>query len=181
MASGRGLTQIYGPGQIYINPTDLTGTSGNGLGYSRNGCTLRPGFAAGALKSDERGVELLKKVYAGCDWIFTSMLIQWFSAVRDALFPGFTDANGILYSNSKVLGTEITPVKMLWVPDDSANIPAVYFRKAVPHIEASAAILLALGENPQPSMFPVVFTNASAQDGTPASTVQVKLLANITL
>lgn len=181
MASGRGLTQIYGPGEIFITPTDLTGTSGSGLGHTEGGCTLIPGFATGVLKSDERGAELLKEVYAGCDWIFVATLIQWDAAQRSVLFPGFNISGGVNYGNSVILGTEITPVKMLWVPDDKTVIPSVYFRKAVPHIEATARIRLALGDSPKPAGFPVVFRNASAQDSTPATSVQVELLANITL
>lgn len=176
MATGRGLTQIYGPGELFINPTDLTGTSGTGLGYTADGVFLRPGFAVGECRADERGVELLKEVFAGCDWTLTAMLIQWNSNVSAQLFPGV-----LPYSGSKILGTEIAPVKLLWVPDDKTVVPAIYFRKAVPHVEAAAAIQFALGQDPKPVKFPVVFRNASAQDSVPASTVQIALLAGITL
>lgn len=177
MASGRGLTQIFGPGEIYINPTDLTGTSGTGLGYSEDGYILRPNLNAISVRPDERGAELLKKIHGGIAWVFAGNLIQWNATIAGYLFPGTTKQ----YSNTLLLGSEIAPVKMLYVPEDTTNNPCVYFRKAVAHIEASAAIRLMLGERPRPAAFPIVFENATAQDSSRDDSVQVDVLANIVL
>lgn len=177
MATGRGLDQIFGPGELYINPTDLTGTSGTGLGYTEDGVVLRPNLNAVAVRPDERGVELLKKIHGGVSWMLAANLIQWNATLAARLFPG-TD---VQYRKTLLLGSEITPVKLLYVPEDTTNNPCIYFRKAVGNIEASAAIRLSLGERPRPAVFPIVFENATAQDSSYDDSVQIALLANIVL
>lgn len=182
MASGRGLTQIFGPGEMFWEPSDLSGTSGTGLGYTKSGIKIYPNFAASKIRADEKGVELLKEIFAGCDWVIAALLIQWDSNTVPRLFPGLNPSAARMdYGNSVLKGSAIPTGKLLWVPEDTTNVPAVYFRKASPHVEAAAEIMLALGDNPQPAAFPIVFTNASAADSVPATTVQVRPLANITL
>lgn len=182
MASGRGLTQLFGPGELFWEPSDVSGSSGTGLGYTKSGIRLSPNFAASKIRADEKGVELLKEIFAGCDWVLTAMLIQWDANVVGRLFPGLNPSGLLMdYGNSVKKGSAITQGKLLWVPEDTTNVPAIYFRKASCHVEASAEIAFALGDNPQPAVFPIVFTNASAADGTPSTTVQLRPLASITL
>lgn len=182
MATGRGLTQLFGPGELFWEPSDVSGTSGTGLGYTRDGIRISPNFSTSKIRADEKGVELLKEIFAGCDWVLTAALIQWDANTIARLFPGLNISGGMKYSNSILLGSALSTGKLLYVPEDVTNVPAVYFRKASPHIEASAEILLALGDNPRPAVFPVVFTNASAQETTARDdTVQIRPLANIEL
>jgi hypothetical protein len=182
MPSGRGLTQLFGPGELFWEPTNVSGNTGTGLGYTKSGIRLSPNFAASKIRADEKGVELLKEIFAGCDFVLTAMLIQWDANVVARLFPGLNPSGARMdYGNSVLKGSALPQGKLLWVPEDTVNVPAIYFRKASAHIEASAEIAYALGDNPQPAMFPIVFTNASAADSAPATTVQVRPLANITL
>lgn len=177
MASGRGLDQIFGPGELFVNPTDLTGTSGTGLGYTEDGIILRPNVNAISVHPDEKGVELLKKIHGGISWSLATNLIQWNATLAAYMFPGTVNT----YRSTLLLGSEITPVKLLYVPEDTTNTPCIYFRKAVPHLEGSASIRLMLGERPKPASFPMVFENATAQDSSPTTSVQIRLLAAITL
>ena len=177
MASGRGLDEIFGPGELYVNPTDLTGTSGQGLGYTRDGVLLRPHVNAISVYPDEKGVELLKKIHGGIKWILAANLIQYNPTLAAYYFPGTTAS----YRNSLLLGSAISAVKLLWVPEDTTNTPAIYFRKAIGHLEAQAAIKLQLGENPEPAVFPMVFENATPQDSSPNTSVQIAALSSITL
>lgn len=183
MASGRGLEMIYGPGELYIDPTTTSGTSGTGLGYTKDGIGIRPQFEVGKLYADERGKEQLKQVHAGADWLCAAWLLQWNSATIARLFPGLAVTGGMAYRQSVVLGTAITTVKMLWVPEDTTNVPCVYFRKAVAKIEASANMRLMLGQDPQPAAFPIVFENMSGSETATGlqTTVQIRTLANIVL
>ena len=178
MASGRGLDQVFGPGELFVNPTDLSGTSGTGLGYTEDGVVLRPNVNAIAVHPDEKGAELLKKIHGGISWILAANLIQWNATLAARLFPGTTTK----YPNALKLGSEITPVSLLYVPEDTANTPAIFFRKAVGHLDGQAAIRLQLGERPKPAVFPVVFENATPQDtSTAKDSVQIALLASIVL
>lgn len=185
MASGRGLTQIYGPGEIFINPTDVSGTSGTGLGYTKDGIAWRSRQKRGRFRPDERGVEQLKQVHAGMDVIVAAILTEWNAATIAQLFPGFNIAaeSGMQYRKSVVLGTALTTVKLLWVPDDTANTPALYLRKAIPGLEETAAIRLMLGTDPRPVEFPIAFENMSGEETGSAleTTFQTRLLANIVL
>lgn len=181
MASGRGVDIIYGPGELYINPSDVSGTSGTGLGYTEDGVMLRPRHKVARLRADEKGVEQLKQIKAGADWAVGANLLQWNSSTIAQLFPGMAVTGGMAYRQSEVLGTSFTEVKLLWVPEDTTNVPCVYFRKAIGKIEESAAVRFVLGQNPRPTTFPVIFENMSANDANNDDTVQIRTLANIAL
>ena len=182
MATGRGTRLKFGPGELFVNPSDLSGTTGTGLGFTApgSGITVMPGLSITPIDTDERGAEKLKSIYAGCDWALAAELINWDAGLA-AAFPGLVSGTKVLYNNNVKLGTEIAPVKLLYVPDDATNEDAVYFRKAVVHVEATARLRINLGKTPDPTKLPVVFNNMSAQDGVPATSVQIARLADIVL
>lgn len=145
------------PGRLSYNPTSLSldyPHGGTALGIVRQ-ISVRPAVAHQEIKAEEFGVETVDILYIGEAWVLTAILrsfdndmlgVVWAntktpgtSGKRTVEYPG-TGASpvraGSLVSNRSV--------KLVFTPDDTQHHPMLILYRALPMIQESTEISLAL-------------------------------------
>jgi hypothetical protein len=145
---------LRNPGRLCVSPTSLSAAfphGGTNLGLVR-GVSLRPQQVEWVVTAEEWGEETVEVIDGGRSWVIAVALRGWDPDAVQAVLP------------SSTLGTSGTPlashpgsaragalrsaaaVKLLFSPDAPAQQPAALFHRAIPLVEASAELTLALAE-----------------------------------
>ncbi len=123
MASGRDRTKHFMTrGEFYINPTDLDGTNGQGLGKTISGYEIEFGEQLIEDTDDEDGAEINQIFYAGNQVRIRAVLKTWDPLVLAELFPGQYDvaAERIEIPGTRAPGDSMLgeSVVLVFVPDN---------------------------------------------------------------
>jgi len=130
------------PGSLYWGTVNIgAGNYGTRIGYLRDGIEYFTGAHYEYLSVEGTGVENSIKVYCGAKPRIIANLVNFNETVLSALFPGLSSAATHIIPNNFLAGSIVSEDTycddLLFLPDDSANNPCVYLRKAAPNLEKS--------------------------------------------
>jgi hypothetical protein len=153
MSQGNPTKVIHAPGKLILNPTDNTNTTdagGTELGLVAD-AIFRPNLLRRDLTAEEYGSEVFEIIEAGEQAILSCLLRGWDAdAVATVFKETSTGTNsgdtGVEYPGSLRAGTLGTDraVKILYLPDASDEIPAIYLYNAIPLVQEAAELALAM-------------------------------------
>lgn len=159
---------IQASGYLCYNPTSIANEAGWGtkIGYSKGGIGFAPNIRTIELTEEETGIYVTKSIFVGATPRLIASLINWNSTICGLLFPslvGGTSGKLLSIPGSLKTGTDLIGTnKVLFVPDDTSNHPALYLKNIAPHIIEGAQILF---EHSERTVFPFGCIGTSYQMG----------------
>lgn len=135
-------------GLLFLNPTSIANEAGWGtkIGYTRDGVAYSPGLKTIELTQEETGITPTLSIFVGSASRFFTNLISWNATALGILFPslvGGTSGKKVGLPGTVKTGKDFfTTNKLLYVPDDTTNHPAVYLTSIATHIMENAKIEL---------------------------------------
>ncbi len=145
MATGRDRTKHYMTrGEWYVDPDDMAGTNGQGLGHTISGFEIDFGEQVIEDTDDEDGANINQVYFAGNQVRLRSVLKSWDPLVLAQLFPNHFDATDlrIQIPGTRNVGDSMLDesVVLVFVPDNplvkggggSGKDPGVIAFKAIP-------------------------------------------------
>lgn len=160
---------IKGSGYLFYNPTNIASeaTWGTKLGYTeKHNAAFSPGIRTIEITEEDSGSYVTKSIFVGATPRLYANLINWNATVLGLLFPslvGGTSGKLVGVPGSLKTGTDtFTANKVLFVPEDTARHPAVYFKDIAPKIIESAQIIFSHSDR---TVFPFACIAKSYQCG----------------
>lgn len=154
MAAPYSRNVLHLPGELIKDPTDLSAAApygGTRLGMVRN-LYFRPGIRHVTITAEEWGGAPVEVIYAGASPIFGVTLRE---LDNDALGAVFLDTATGSPSGDQVVhlrattgraGTQISEMKLLFVPRAVLRHPSILIRAALPVVTPETEIQLSMGK-----------------------------------
>jgi len=167
------------PGDLYINPSDLTSSFGTLLGAVR-GVHLRPNQEAHELGAPEWADEPAEVLLGRQRWVFGCNLRAWDHDAVSTLFPNVSGSSGstvIDHPGTNRAGYKLTSssVVLLFKALKSSH-PSVIVYNALPMIDEAAQLSFMVSDE---FAFPALFL--ATRGHASGKSVAVGLLANLSL
>jgi hypothetical protein len=190
MSAPSPLQALRAPGRLVINPTTSPPTDafphgGTAMGLVRD-VKVRRKERRFAILAEEWGSSVAEELWQGGDYLLAFALRGLDDDALNVLFPGETSLGSP--SGVRGIGTPVSgrregsqlsasAVKLLFSPLDPTRHRAVYLRSAIPLLAEDLEVPL---QRRDEALVAVAFR--ALRDGTtPASSIQVRLLEDLTL
>lgn len=134
---------MRGPGFLYWNPTDNSGTSGTELGYLEEAPIIDPALELGYRGEELAGNTITDVLFLGANPVAYARFLNWNNDTINRLFLGAVSGTSVNFPGALKTGSNLSggalPGKLLFVPDDSTQV-AWMLRKALPFVSNAARI-----------------------------------------
>lgn len=139
---------IKGSGYLFYNPTSIANEAGWGtkLGYTaKENAAYSVFFTVAAITSEDTGIYPIAEIFLGCQVSLYANLTNYNATTCKLLFPalvGGTSNTLVTIPGSLKTGTDnFTTDKILFVPEDTARHPCLYFKNISPHLITQAHVI----------------------------------------
>lgn len=149
MSTDRASNILLNSGKLILTPTDLNSANAGGtvLGICKS-TLFEPNIVTGKVIAEEFANSTATAAYLGDSPVLLTILRSWDLDMLNTTFPGAVSGaiGGGLNTGNLKPGNSISPVKILFLPDDTTNGIYIYMAAAIPIIPSNLRMKNQLNE-----------------------------------